>query len=322
MPELPEVETTRRSVAPCVVGQRIAKLIVYDRRLRWPVPGNLAKRLEGRTVDGISRRSKYLLFRIGAGSLLVHLGMTGSLRVHTSAPVRRPHDHVDIVFDGGTVLRYHDPRRFGAMLWAPDPALSHPLLRDLGPEPFDAAFDADYLWRATRSRTAAIKLALMDSHLVVGVGNIYANESLFRAGIRPTSRANKVSRPRLARLVDAGAGRADRGHRQGRQHASGLCRRGRRARLLPARLLRVRPRGPTVPDLRQSDPAPPAGSPGFVLLSRLPALTASGKGRRGWASLGGPRPSSSIPCVGRSSRRPQRTALPGPITPLRAPNSA
>ncbi len=202
MPELPEVETTRRSVAPCVVGQRIAKLIVYDRRLRWPVPGDLAKRLEGRTVDAISRRSKYLLFRIGAGSLLVHLGMTGSLRVHASAPVRRPHDHVDIVFDNGTVLRYHDPRRFGAMLWAPDPALSHPLLRDFGPEPFDAAFDADHLWRATRSRTAAIKLALMDSHVVVGVGNIYANESLFRARIRPTLRANRVSRPKLARLVN------------------------------------------------------------------------------------------------------------------------
>jgi formamidopyrimidine-DNA glycosylase len=202
MPELPEVETTRSSVAPCVVGRRIAKLIVYDRRLRWPVPRDLPKRLEGRTVDALTRRSKYLLFRVGAGSLLVHLGMTGSLRVYPRPPERRPHDHVDIVFGDGTILRYHDPRRFGAMLWAPDPALSHPLLRDLGPEPFDAAFDADHLWRVTRSRSAAIKLVLMDSHVVVGVGNIYANETLFRAGIRPTTRANKVSRPRLARLVD------------------------------------------------------------------------------------------------------------------------
>ena len=201
MPELPEVETTRRSVAPCVIGRRIAKLIVYDPRLRWPVPGDLPKRLEGRTVDGLTRRSKYLLFSVGAGSLLVHFGMTGSLRVYTHAPERRPHDHVDIVFGDGSRLRYHDPRRFGAMLWAPDPVLSHPLLRDLGPEPFDPAFDADYLWRMTRSRSAAIKLALMDNHLVVGVGNIYANESLFRAGIRPTMRAKKVSRPRLARLV-------------------------------------------------------------------------------------------------------------------------
>jgi len=201
MPELPEVETTRRSVAPNVIGRRIAKLIVYDRRLRWPVPGDLAKRVEGRTVDDLSRRSKYLLFRVGNGSLLVHFGMTGSLRVYADAPARRPHDHVDIVFGDGSLLRYHDPRRFGAMLWAPDPVLSHPLLRDLGPEPFDPAFNADYFWQATRTRSAAIKLALMDNHLVVGVGNIYANESLFRAGIRPATPANKVSRPRLARLV-------------------------------------------------------------------------------------------------------------------------
>ena len=201
MPELPEVETTRRSVAPSVIGRRIARLVVYDPRLRWPVPGDLRGKLEGRTVDDLSRRSKYLLFRVGNGSLLVHLGMTGSLRVHTNAPARRLHDHVDIVFSDGSLLRYHDPRRFGAMLWAPEPVLSHPLLRDLGPEPFDTAFDADYFWRMTRSRSAAIKLALMDSHLVVGVGNIYANESLYRAGIRPMTRADSVSRPRLARLV-------------------------------------------------------------------------------------------------------------------------
>jgi len=203
MPELPEVETTRRSVAPSVIGRRIARLLVYDPRLRWPVPADLPKRVEGRTVDDLSRRSKYLLFRIGDGSLLVHFGMTGSLRVHTRPTARRPHDHIDIVFADGSRLRYHDPRRFGAMLWAPDPVFAHPLLRDLGPEPFDPAFDADYFWRMTRSRTAAIKLALMDNHLVVGVGNIYANESLFRAGIRPTTRANQVSRPRLARLVAA-----------------------------------------------------------------------------------------------------------------------
>ncbi len=202
MPELPEVETTRRSVAPCVVGRRIAKLHIYDPRLRWPVPKDLRKQLEGKVIDAVSRRSKYLLFRIGTGSLLVHLGMTGSLRAYRQAPPRRPHDHVDIVFDDGSTLRYHDPRRFGAILWATEPALAHPLLRDLGPEPFDAAFDADYFWRATRNRSAAIKLALMDSHLVVGVGNIYANESLFRAGIRPSTPAGKVSRPRLARLVD------------------------------------------------------------------------------------------------------------------------
>jgi formamidopyrimidine-DNA glycosylase len=128
--------------------------------------------------------------------------MTGSLRVYAQTPPpRRPHDHVDVVLDNGVTLRYHDPRRFGAMLWVPDSGAAHPLLAKLGPEPFDAAFDASYLWSATRRRGAAIKLALMDNHLVVGVGNIYANEALFRAGIRPTTPANRVSRARLARLV-------------------------------------------------------------------------------------------------------------------------
>jgi len=205
MPELPEVETTRRGVAPHVVGRTVANLSVYDRRLRWPVPSDLGKRIVGRKIDALERRSKYLLFRFGADALLVHLGMTGSLRVHTTAPPppRRLHDHVDIVLAGGTTLRYHDPRRFGAILWVEGAAATHPLLRDLGPEPFDAAFDADHLYRGTRGRRAAIKLALMDNHLVVGAGNIYANEALFRAGIRPSLAAGRVSRPRLAKLVDA-----------------------------------------------------------------------------------------------------------------------
>jgi len=203
MPELPEVETTRRGVAPRVTGRRIAAVNVYDRRLRWPVPADLARTLRGRTIDAVDRRSKYLLFRIGGGTLLVHLGMTGSLRVHSAPPPRRTHDHLDLVLDDGTLLRYHDPRRFGAVLWAPDDAAGHPLLRSLGLEPFDPAFTAEHLWRATRGRRAAIKLALMDNAVVVGVGNIYANEALFRAGIRPTTPAGRLSRPRAARLVDA-----------------------------------------------------------------------------------------------------------------------
>jgi formamidopyrimidine-DNA glycosylase len=202
MPELPEVETTRRGLAPHVVGRRVAALHVYDRRLRWPVPADLAKQLTGRSIDALDRRSRYLLFRLGADTLLVHLGMTGSLRAFTHAPPRRAHDHVDLILDSGVTLRYHDPRRFGAMLWVPKSADRHPLLCALGPEPFDPAFDADYLYRETRRRSAAIKLVLMDNHVVVGVGNIYANESLFRAGIRPSTRANRVSRARLARLVD------------------------------------------------------------------------------------------------------------------------
>lgn len=202
MPELPEVETTRRGVAPHVVGRRIVRLVIYDARLRWPVPEALARHVEDRTIDSVERRSKYLLFRVGDGTLLLHLGMTGSLRLYRHAPARRRHDHIDIELDDGALLRYHDPRRFGAMLWLSNER-SHPLLARLGPEPFDPAFSADYLYAKTRGRRASIKVALMDNHLVVGVGNIYANESLFRAGIRPSTPAGRVSRPRLARLVEA-----------------------------------------------------------------------------------------------------------------------
>jgi formamidopyrimidine-DNA glycosylase len=202
MPELPEVETTRRGLLPHVVGHRIAELRIYDPRLRWRVPSSLPGEVAGRRIDALDRRGKYLLFRLGPDALIVHLGMTGSLRVFRRAPRRRPHDHVDVVLDAGTTLRYHDPRRFGAVLLAHAPVDRHPLLARLGPEPFDPAFDGDYLAGVTKRRRAAIKLALMDNHLVVGVGNIYANESLFRAGIRPTIGAHRVTRARLARLVD------------------------------------------------------------------------------------------------------------------------
>lgn len=201
MPELPEVETTRRGIAPHISGHVVSQVIVYDRRLRWPVPDDLERKMRGATIVSVERRSKYLLLHTGAAALLVHLGMTGSLRIWRDAPPRGRHDHVDIRFDDGTVLRYRDPRRFGAMLWVPMPVLRHPLLAALGPEPFDAAFDAGYLWRATRTRRAAIKLVLMDNAVVTGVGNIYANEALFRAGIRPATPAGRVSRVRLARLV-------------------------------------------------------------------------------------------------------------------------
>jgi formamidopyrimidine-DNA glycosylase len=203
MPELPEVETTRRGVAPHVERQKVTAVRVYDRRLRWPVPRDLPRRLVGRTIDRVDRRSKYLLFRIGADTLIVHMGMTGSLRVFTAPPPRQPHDHVDLEFANGVVLRYHDPRRFGAMLWASGSTSVHHLLASLGVEPLATGFDADYLRGALRGRRAAIKLALMDSHIVVGVGNIYANESLFRAGIHPARAANRIARKRLARLVDA-----------------------------------------------------------------------------------------------------------------------
>lgn len=203
MPELPEVETTRRGVAPHVERQKVTAVRIYDHRLRWPVPRDLPRRLIGRRVERVDRRSKYLLFRVGNDTLLVHMGMTGSLRVFTEAPPREAHDHIDLEFANGVVLRYRDPRRFGAMLWSPAAAGEHRLLARLGVEPFAPEFDGEYLFRATRGRRAAIKLALMDSHIVVGVGNIYANESLFRAGIRPDRPAHRVARVRLARLAMA-----------------------------------------------------------------------------------------------------------------------
>jgi formamidopyrimidine-DNA glycosylase len=202
MPELPEVETTRRGIAPLVVGRRVVSMRVYDRRLRWSVPTALPRTIAGRVIDALDRRSKYLLFRLGEETLLMHFGMTGSLRAYNDPPPRALHDHVDIVLDSGVTLRYRDPRRFGAMLWLRPPADAHPLLARLGLEPFDPKLDAEHLWRATRNRAAAVKLVLMDNHVVVGVGNIYASEALYRAGIRPTTPAKRLSRPRLARLVD------------------------------------------------------------------------------------------------------------------------
>ena len=203
MPELPEVETTRRGLAPHVERQKVTAVRLYDRRLRWAVPQDLPQKLVGRTIDRIDRRGKYLLFQMGPDTLIVHLGMSGSLRAYQGRPTKGAHDHVDIEFGNGVVLRYHDPRRFGAILWSPRSPHAHPLLASLGPEPFAAEFNAEYLHRATRNRSAAIKLALMDNRLVVGVGNIYANEALFRAGIRPTRPANRIARARFERLVAA-----------------------------------------------------------------------------------------------------------------------
>lgn len=201
MPELPEVETTRRGLVPRVAGAHVGRLVVYDARLRWPVPGHLADAVAGRRIDAIDRRGKYLLFRFGGDAMIVHLGMTGSLTLHDAPPPRRPHDHVDLVLAEGGVVRYHDPRRFGAFLWQEGPR-PHALLDGLGPEPFDPAFDGAYLRARLRGRKAPIKALLMDARIVVGVGNIYAAEALFRAGIRPATAAGRVSRARLARLAD------------------------------------------------------------------------------------------------------------------------
>ena len=203
MPELPEVETTRRGIEPHVSGQRIQKIIVRERRLRWPVEQGLEQRVRGQTIENVSRRGKYLLLHTQAGSLIIHLGMSGSLRILPCATPPLKHDHLDIVLSNQQCVRLRDPRRFGCVFWTTTEPLQHSLLKDLGPEPLSDAFDSDYLYRLSRKRKIAIKQFIMNSHIVVGVGNIYANEALFLAGIRPGLAAGRISRPRYLRLVSA-----------------------------------------------------------------------------------------------------------------------
>jgi formamidopyrimidine-DNA glycosylase len=202
MPELPEVETTRRGLAPHVVGRSIAAVEVREPRLRWPVAKSLAAKLTGQRIDALERRGKYLLFGTKAGTVLVHLGMSGSLRYLREPPAPGAHDHVDVRFKDGGCLRFNDPRRFGSWLLTTEPA-KHRLLKELGPEPLSADFTADYLRRASRKRQVAIKQLLMNGKIVVGVGNIYANEALFRAGIHPLRAAGKIARARFEPLVAA-----------------------------------------------------------------------------------------------------------------------
>lgn len=203
MPELPEVETTRRGIEPWLVGRRIERLVVREPRLRWRVAPGLPARVQGATVRSVGRRAKYLLIGTDAGTLIWHLGMSGSLRVLDAGSPPLTHDHVDLVLDSGRCLRFNDPRRFGSLLFtAADPA-RHRLLAALAAEPLSEQFDADALWRRARGRRASIKSFIMDSRIVVGVGNIYASEALFRAGIRPGLAAGRVSRPRMHALVEA-----------------------------------------------------------------------------------------------------------------------
>jgi formamidopyrimidine-DNA glycosylase len=204
VPELPEVETTRRGVEPHVVGRRIVSLTVHEPRLRWRVARDLPLRVNGARIERAGRRAKYLLFSLDTGgTLLLHLGMSGSLRVLPAATPRRTHDHLDFVLDSGETLRFNDPRRFGSLHYTDEPPERHPLLRSLAPEPLADAFTADYLWRATRGRRIAIKQLVMNAQIVVGVGNIYASEALFRAGIRPRRQARGLKREEVARLVQA-----------------------------------------------------------------------------------------------------------------------
>ncbi|MDP8984071.1 MAG: bifunctional DNA-formamidopyrimidine glycosylase/DNA-(apurinic or apyrimidinic site) lyase [Pseudomonadota bacterium] len=203
MPELPEVETTRRGIAPALMGRRAIDVVVRDRRLRWPIPAHFETALRHQTIRRIDRRAKYILIGFDTGTLILHLGMSGSLRILDAHVPPRLHDHWDLVLDSGKVLRFHDPRRFGSAHWTESNPLEHRLLAKLAPEPLTDEFNAGYLFRATRKRSVAIKQFIMNSHVVVGVGNIYASEALFRAGIAPRRAARRVTRAEAAALSQA-----------------------------------------------------------------------------------------------------------------------
>lgn len=202
MPELPEVETTLRGIEPHLLHQRIRRVVVRDGRLRWPVPREVS-RADGQYVQNLQRRAKYLLFKLESGGLLMHLGMSGSIRILTEPQTPARHDHLDIEFENGVVMRFNDPRRFGACLWVDGDFGAHKLLRELGPEPLSDHFTAEHLYRRSRGRTVAVKNFIMNGHIVVGVGNIYASEALFMAGINPVRSAGRISLQRYQGLVEA-----------------------------------------------------------------------------------------------------------------------
>ncbi|MFT3906432.1 MAG: bifunctional DNA-formamidopyrimidine glycosylase/DNA-(apurinic or apyrimidinic site) lyase [Steroidobacteraceae bacterium] len=203
MPELPEVETTRRGIEPHLTGRRILECRVHEPRLRWPVDPQLPRLLAGVRIERVERRAKYLLLRLADSTLIVHLGMSGSLRVLTESTPRQTHDHIELQVEDGTLLRFNDPRRFGCWLYTRADPLTHPLLARLAPEPLDASFDADYLRNICRGRKVTIKQLLMNGQLITGVGNIYASEALFHAGIRPTRMAGRLKSGEFAPLVRA-----------------------------------------------------------------------------------------------------------------------
>ena len=202
MPELPEVETTCRGIAPHIVGQTIKQLIIRQPQLRWPVPETLNKVLCGQEIHSVTRRAKYLLFSTDAGTMLIHLGMSGSLRIMSAGQSPGKHDHIDFIFNNDTVLRFNDTRRFGAVLWADAPVEQHPLLKDLGPEPLLDDFNGELLYQRANNRKIPVKSFIMNSHVVVGIGNIYANEALFMAGLLPSRPAGSISLAHYEKLAD------------------------------------------------------------------------------------------------------------------------
>jgi len=202
MPELPEVETSRRGIEPWILHTTINKVVVRDRRLRWPVAKDVERRLQGQIVEAVDRRAKYLLIRTSGDTIILHLGMTGSLFIVDQGAPAGIHDHLDFELDSGKVLRFRDPRRFGSFHLSSKP-LAHPLLSKLGPEPLGDEFNGTYLWRKSRGRTVSIKQFIMNAQIVVGVGNIYASESLFLAGINPRRAAGRIAKARYGLLAEA-----------------------------------------------------------------------------------------------------------------------
>jgi formamidopyrimidine-DNA glycosylase len=201
MPELPEVELTRRRLERELVGKKIERVVVRTAKLRLPIPHGLESTLLGRTICSVGRRGKYLLFNCETGCLIIHLGMTGFLRTLPGQTLPGKHDHLDILFAGDVLLRFHDPRKFGTVAWTTDAPAGHPLLSGIGPEPLTTAFDGDYLYMMSRTRRVAVKQLLMNAAIVAGVGNIYANEALFLAGVRPDRSSASLSRQECDRLV-------------------------------------------------------------------------------------------------------------------------
>lgn len=200
MPELPEVETTKRGISPHVVGKKVKQVIIRNRQLRWPIPDDLEQLIEGKKLLDISRRGKYLLLRFNHGTAIWHLGMSGSLRLVPSNLEPEKHDHVDWVFNQKISLRFNDPRRFGALLWTDEPIEQHKLLKNLGPEPLSDSFTNIYLFKTSRKRSTPIKTWLMNAKTVVGVGNIYANEALFASGIHPLQTTQTLSKVKCQTL--------------------------------------------------------------------------------------------------------------------------
>lgn len=202
MPELPEVETTLRGLEPHLLGQKISSLLIRQPKLRWPVPDEIAS-LENATIQSLQRRAKYLIISTDKGHMIWHLGMSGSMRILPATEADEKHEHIKLIFSNGSSLRYKDPRRFGALLFTRTDPLNHPLITGLGPEPLSDDFNAQMLHQQSRNRKTAIKNLIMDSHVVVGIGNIYACESLFLSAINPKTASGRISLQRLERLVQA-----------------------------------------------------------------------------------------------------------------------